>query len=411
MNLFNFFKKNKKKDSDVMEFDNFDLGISSYRPTYKLSSTNYRKSTIATTIFNRIAIDVSSIDISHIKLNEENQNEDIVNSSIQNCLSVEANIDQSHRDFIHDLVYSMFDEDSGVVAVVPIEISTKPKQVGSFDILSMRVARIVDWYPKHIKVDVYNDMTGSNEQKILPKSYVAIIENPFKDVVSGHNSTLKRLIDKLVILDDIDGTIKSNRLDLLIQSPISIKTEVQRKIANKRVDDLVSQLENSPLGIGYIDASEKVIQLNRPITSQILEQIKDLKQDLYNQLGLTKSIFDGTASENEIRNYHTGTIDVILDRITSEFNRKFLTKTARSQGHKFIYRRDPMKLLPVDQMASTLDTYLRNAIMTPNEARKRLGLPIDTDSKSDKLYNRNIADVNQNQNGLEEGGNEEYEEY
>lgn len=370
-------------------------GAGTYRPSHTKSATSSFRSSIVTNIFNRIAIDVSMINILHVKV-DETGNERIVHSTIHECLNTEANIDQSHRDFIHDLVYSMFDEPTGIVAIVPTITREKPDGLGSFDILSMRVGKIVKWFPTSVSVEVYDEMTGKRVVRTLPKAIVGIIENPFKEVLSSENSTLKRLIDKISLLDISDREFASNTFNLIIQTPQSIKTEVQRKMVLSRLNEIQLQLSSGQYGIAYIDGSEKITQLNRPIPPQLLDQIKDLSQELHNQLGLTKSVFTGTATEIENRNYYTRAIDVILDKIVSELRRKFLTKTARSQGHTFVYRRDPLKLLPVEQMAGAIDTYLRNALMSPNEARKLLGFPPDPNPKSDELYNRNIADVNQN---------------
>jgi len=290
----------------------------------------------------------------------------------------------------------MFDEPSGVVAIVPTVTKYKPTTVGMMDVFSMRVGRITKWYPTAVTVEVYDEVSGKKVTRTLPKAIVGIVENPFKEVIGSENSTLKRLIDKISLLDLNDRDATSGRLNLILQTPVTVKTEVQRKLVKKRLEELDEQLSYSKYGIGYIDSSEKITQLNRQLTPQLLDQIKDLTQELHNQLGLTKSVFDGTATEAENRNYYTRAVDVILDKIVSELRRKFLTQTARSQGHTFVYRRDPLKLLPVEQMAGAIDTYLRNALMSPNEARRLLGFPPDPNPKSDELYNRNIADVNQN---------------
>lgn len=403
MKLIDVVKRgwNFLSNGDIPSFEN--LGSSTARPNYKLLPTIVKRSTIATTIFNRIAIDVSMVNISHIKVDYKTMNEDIVFSEIHNCLNVEANLDQSSIMFMHDLVYSLFDEESGVVAVVPTVTDKKPVTPGGYDILELRVAKITKWYPRAVEVEVYDITSGKKVKKIFQKNLIAIIENPFRDVLSSENSTLKRLIDKLSLIDYSDKEVMSSKLNLILQTPFELKHEAKRGMVQKRLDDIQDQLQNSKYGIAYISSSEKITQLNRPLAPQLFDQIKELTQELYNQLGLTKSVFEGNASEMELRNYYSRTIDTILNIIVSEFRRKFLTKTARTQGHDFVYRRDPMKLMPIDQMASSIDTYLRNAIMTPNEARKLLGLPADPNPRSDELFNRNIADVNQNGNPQQMG--------
>lgn len=370
-----------------------NYGYSSSRPTHKYQSP-FSATSYVSTIFNRIAIDSSMTKFKHVKVNKDNEDEKPIDSGLAYCLTTEANIDQTHIQFIHDIVYSMFDE--GVVALVPIETSTSPDITDSYDILNMRVGKIVMWYPLHVVIEVYNERTGQNERITMAKKDVAIIENPLYAVVNSENSTLKRLIRKLNQLDNIDDLADSGRLDLLISVPYGIKTENQKVMAEKRIKDIEAQLASGRNGIAYIDGTEKATQLNRPVNSQLLETVNNLSQQLYNQLGLTRSIFDGTAKESELRTYYSRTIDPILENIVAELNRKFLTKTSRTQGHTIGYYRDMFKTVPIDIVAKLGDTLRRNEIATTNEIRRIIGLKTSNDPRADELFNPNIADKNQN---------------
>lgn len=377
-----------------------DVGMGNSRPGHKLYSPRMSTGSIASTIFNQIAVDASMVDIFHVKIDEKTLNEELVKSGIQNCLSVEANIDQSNRDFIHDLVFSMFDE--GVVAVCPVDTDASPDDTGSYKIETMRIGKIVQWYPSHVRVLLYNDRTGKEEELMYSKGNVAIVENPLYSVVNGQNSTLMRLISKMALLDLTDKmkTESSGKLDLLVQLPYAIKTEARKKEAEERLKALKEQLTDNKYGVAYVDAAEKFTQLNRSLgADDLATQVAELTKQLYNQLGLTETIFNGTASEAEMRTYYSRTIDPILTRITAEFKRKFLTKTARSQGHTFTFRRDVFKLVPVDQVADIGDKMVRNQILSPNELRKIIGYAASDDPKADELRNPNIADKNQNVSG------------
>lgn len=347
-------------------------------------------------------MDVAMTNFKHVKINLENEDVTDMKTGLNNCLSVEANLDQSHIQFIQDLVYSMFDE--GVVAVVPVETTLNPGVFGSYDINSLRVGKIVSWFPKHVEVDLYNDSTGQNERITIEKKNVSIIENPLYAVVNAENSTLKRLIRKLNQLDDVDAVAASGRLDLLVSVPYAIKTETQKQMAEKRIRDIEEQLSLGRNGIAYMDGTEKVTQLNRPLNSQLPETIERLTQQFYNQLGLTKNIFDGTASESELKTYYSRTIDPIVDTIIAEFKRKFLTKTARTQGQSIVAYRDMFKTVTVEAVANLGDTFRRNSIATANEIRKIIGLKPSNDPRADELFNPNIADSNQNPSA----GSEEY---
>lgn len=375
---------------------NIGLGYSTSQSTYR-SISNVSKGSITSTIFNRIALDAAMAQFKHVKVNPENEDEEVIYSGLHECLSVEANIDQTHIQFIHDIVYSMFDE--GVVAVVPVDTTLNPKVSGSYDIKSMRVGRITSWYPRHVEVELYNDRTGQNERVTLEKRNVAILENPLYAVVNGENSTLKRLINKLSQMDNLDDTIASGRLDLLINVPYAIKTKQQQEMALQRIKDIEVQLASGKNGIAYIDGTEKVTQMNRPVNSQLKETVAELKQELYNQLGLTQAIFNGTAGEQEQRNYYNRSVDPILETIVAEFTRKFLTKTARSQGHRVKHYRDLFKFVPVEIIAQLGDTFRRNQIASSNELRRIVNLKPSNDPRADELFNPNIADKNQTISG------------
>lgn len=370
----------------------FDFGPSTSRPIYK-SHANYSTSSHVASIFNRIAIDVSMTNFKHVKINKENDDMVDMPTALNDCLQTEANIDQTHIQFLQDLTYSMFDE--GVVAVVPVDTTLSPEKTGGYDINSLRVGRIVNWFPKHVLVDLYNENTGKNEQITLEKKFVAIVENPLYSVINDENSTLKRLIIKMNQLDDVDQTSASGRLDLIISIPYGVKTEAQKEMAQSRIANIEQQLASGRNGIAYIDQTEKVTQLNRPANDQLLESIAELRQEFYNQLGLTQTIFDGTATESELRAYYTRTIDPIVEGITSEMNRKFITKTGRTQGQKIVYYRDMFKMVPVETLTGLGDTVRRNAIMTSNEMRNVIGLRPSDDPRADELFNPNIADKNQ----------------
>lgn len=370
----------------------YNNGYSSSRPTHK-QVTFFNTSSYVSSIYNRIAMDVAMTGFKHVKVNPDNEDITDLKTGLNNCLTVEANIDQTHIQFIHDLVYSMFDE--GVVAAVPVETTLNPSVSGSYDINSIRVGKIVTWFPRHVEVDLYNEATGQNERITIEKKNVAIIENPLYAVVNDENSTLKRLIRKLNQLDDVDALAASNRLDLLVSVPYSIKTETQKKMAEKRIADIEAQLASGRNGIAYIDGTEKAMQLNRPVNSQLPETIDKLEQRFYNQLGLTSNIFNGTASEAELRTYYSRTIDPIVDYIIAEFNRKFITKTGRTQGQQIVSYRDMFKTVTVEAVVGLGDSFRRNYIATSNEIRKIVGLRPSNDPRADELFNPNIADDKQ----------------
>ena len=371
---------------------NFDLGSASSRPGHR-RQTLLNTSSYVSSIYNRIAMDVSMTSFRHVKVDPKNEDVQDMVTGLNDCLTLEANVDQSHIQFIQDLTYSMFDE--GVVAVVPVDTTLNPGKTGSYDINSLRVGKVVRWFPRHVEVRLYNDQTGQNADIVIEKKNCAIIENPLYAVVNDENSTLKRLIRKLNQLDDIDAIAASQRLDLLITVPYAIKTETQRALAEKRIREIEIQLASGRNGIAYMDGTESVTQLNRPANPQLLETIKNLTTQFYNQLGLTETIFNGTASETELRIYYSRTIDPIVDNIIAEFNRKFLTKTARTQGQQITAHRDMFKTATIESLGSVGDSFRRNYIASPNEIRKMIGLRPSNDPRADELFNPNIADDKQ----------------
>lgn len=350
---------------------------------------------IVTSVYNRIALDVAAISINHCKLDDDGRFLEVIDSKLNSCLNLEANIDQTGRAFIQDVVASMFDE--GCVAIVPTDTTLDPKVTGSYDILTMRTGKILDWYPAHVRVRVYNEKTGQKEDILLPKSMVGIIENPLYAVINEPNSTMQRLIRKLNLLDSIDEQSGSGKLDLIIQLPYVIKSDARRQQAETRRKDIETQLAGSKFGIAYTDASEKVTQLNRPVENNLMKQIEYLTSMLYSQLGITQSILDGSADEKTMLNYYSRTIEPIVSAIVDEMRRKFLTKTARAQKQSIVFFRSPFKLVPVNDLAEIADKFTRNTIMTSNEIRQIIGMKPSDDPKADMLINSNL---NQSKNDL-----------
>lgn len=370
----------------------YDRGPSSSRPGHR-HVTFFNTSSYVSSIYNRIAMDVSMTGFKHVKIDPDNENVSDMKTDFNECLTVEANLDQTHIQFFHDLTYSMFDE--GVVAVVPVDTTLNPADTGGYDIKSLRVGKVVNWFPRHVEVNLYNDRTGQNDRIIIEKKNCSIIENPLYAIVNDENSTLKRLIRKLNQLDDIDAISASNRLDVLVSVPYGVKTQAQRKMAEERINAIETQLSIGRNGIAYIDSTEKVTQLNRPVNPQLPETIKNLTNQFYNQLGLTENIFNGTASEAELRIYYSRTIDPIVDNIVAEFNRKFLTKTARTQGQQVVAYRDMFKTITAEALTALGDSLRRNYIATPNEIRRLAGWRPSNDERADELFNPNIGDDKQ----------------
>lgn len=362
-------------------------GFSTFKPDRVHFSRGVERS-IVTSVYNRLALDVSSIAIKHVRLDDNGRFKEEIDSGLQNCLNVEANIDQTGRAFLQDVVMSMLDE--GCVAIVPVDTTINPANSGSYEINTMRTGKILEWYPAHVRVRVYNDRKGIHEELTLPKSTIAIIENPLYAVINEQNSTMQRLIRKLNLLDVVDEQTSSGKLDLIIQLPYVIKSEARKKQAEDRRKDIEMQLAGSKYGIAYTDGTEKITQLNRPAENNLMNQVEYLTNMLYSQLGLTQSIMDGSADDKTMLNYYNRTIEPILAAIVDEIKRKFLTKTARSQKQTVMYFRDPFKLVPVNDIAEIADKFTRNEIMTSNEIRQIVGMKPADDPSADELRNKNL---------------------
>lgn len=352
----------------------------------RMSRTNIRS--ILSAVYNQIAVDCSSININHVRLDENGRYKETIQSSLNRALTVEANVDQTGRNLLRDVVLSMFDE--GCIAIVPTVTSKNPEMTDSYDVYELRVGKIINWYPKRVRVEVYNEDIGKKETVVLDKSFVAIVENPFYGIMNEPNSIAKRLIRVLSQLDKTNDDIGSNRLDLIIQLPYQIKSDARRKQAETRRKDIEAQLTNSQLGIAYTDGTERVVQLNRSLENNLWAQAKDLQEQLYNQLGFSKAIFDGTADEQAMLNYNNRTIEPIMTAITEEMGRKWISKTAETQGQAIRYFKDPFKLVPVAQLAEITDKFTRNEIMTSNEFRAVIGMKPAEDPRADELRNANL---------------------
>lgn len=351
--------------------------------------TGGNERTIITAIYNRIALDAAAITINHVRLDDNGRFDSIIESGLNSCLNVEANLDQSGRALVQDIVMSMLDE--GVVAVVPVDTSFDPTTSNSYEINTLRVGKIVEWYPEHVRVRLYNQRNGQKEEIVLPKKMVAIIENPFYAVMNETNSTMQRLIRKLRIMDTVDDQVGSNKLDMIIQLPYVVRSETRKQQAELRRKEIEEQLANSKLGIGYTDGTERIVQLNRSLENNILKTVEYLTNMLYSQLGITQEIMNGTANDAAMTNYYNRTIEPILSAITDEFKRKFLTRTARTQGQSILFFRDPFKLAPIGTVADMADKFTRNEIMSSNEFRQVIGLKPSKDPKADQLLNKNIS--------------------
>ena len=366
----------------------------------RVRMTRGNEKSIITAIYNRIASDAAAIDIEHVRLDEEGRYLETINSGLNNCLTLDANVDQTGRAFVQDAVMSMFDE--GAVGLVPVDTSINPAVSASFDIFSLRTAKILEWFPRHVRIRVYNDRTGKFEEIVVPKSTIAIVENPFYAVINEPSSTMQRLIHKLALLDDVDEQSSSGKLDLIIQLPYTIRSEARRKQADERRKDIEMQLAGSKYGIAYTDATEHVTQLNRSVENNMLAQIEYLTNMLYSQMGITQSVLDGTANSETMLNYYNRTVEPILAAITDEMKRKFLSKTARTQRQSIEYFRDPFRLVPVDKFAEIADKMRRNEIMSSNELRQKIGMRPSQSAKADVLDNPNLAQAAQPQQGGEE---------
>ena len=390
-----FFNRDRTEDYAYQEY-----GMQTYirpdRPRFSLGNER----TIITAIFNRIALDTASANINHVRVDDEGKFLEIIDSDLNSCFNLEANIDQTGRSFVQDIVMSMMDE--GVVAIVPVDTKGDPFLTTSYDIETMRTGKIIGWFPQHVKVNVYNDRNGQKEDLILPKSMVGIVENPLYAVVNEPNSVLQRLLKKLNLLDFIDEQNSSTKLNMIIQLPYTIKTDLRQKQAEQRRKAVEDQLVDSKYGIAYIDGTEKITQLNRPLENNLMGQIEYLTSMLYSQLGINEDILNGTADEKAMTNYYTRTIEPIISAIADEVKRKFLTKTARTQGQSIMFFRDPFKLVPVTEVATIADSFTRNEILTSNEIRQIIGRKPSKDPNADQLRNKNL---NQSSEELRNQGN------
>lgn len=385
-----------------------DLGAGYSSQPYRRRLTRGFNKSITTTILNRIAVDVAAVSIQHVRLDENNRFIETIDSGLNSCLTLSANVDQTGRAFILDAVLSMFDE--GVVALMPVDTNTNPNDKQSVQINTMRTAKVVEWYPQHVRLKAYDERDGNYKEIVMSKSAVAIVENPFYSIMNEPNSTMQELIRKSALLDDIDEQLSSGKLDIIIQLPYLIKSGKRKDQAEQRRKDIEDQLMGSKYGIAYTDGTEKIVQLNRSLENNIAKEVEALKQQLYNQFGLTSAVFDGTADEAQMNNYYSRTIEPICDAFCDEMIRKFLSPTARTQHQSIMYFRDPFKLVPTSQMAELADKFTRNEIMSSNELRQVVGLkPVD-DVRADELRNKNLnaADGQEFANTDEEAPAEEY---
>ena len=388
---WNAFTNNRDPTNYNVQYNNVGMGYVHRPDRVRFSRGNERS--IVTSVYNRIAMDVAAIGIKHCRIDNNGSYIEDIKSGLNECLTLEANIDQTGRSFIQDVVMSMFDE--GAVAIVPVDTSFDPTKSNSYDIHSMRTGQILEWYPAHVKVRVYNDRTGRKEDIILPKRSVAIIENPLYAVINEPNSTMQRLVRKLNILDAIDEQSGSGKLDLIIQLPYVVKTDARRDQAEKRRKDIEEQLKG-PYGIAYTDGTEKITQLNRPVENNLMKQIEYLMNQLYSQIGMTPSVLDGTADERAMLNYNNRTIEPIISAIVDAMKRVFLSKTARTQGQTIMFFREPFKLMSVSEIAETADKLTRNEILSSNEVRQLIGFKPSNDPKADELRNSNISQPDDN---------------
>lgn len=386
---WNAFNSKEEFSTNIYESVSIPIsygGSSSRSDRTRLHPSNER--TITASLYNKIANDVAAISLKHVKVNSNGQYEETLKTGLNYCLSSEANIDQTGRELIFDSVLSMFDE--GSVAIVPVETSANIRRENSFDIFSLRTGKVTQWYPQDVKVEVYDDRSGGKKEIVLPKKHIALIENPFYSVMNGQGSIVKRLITKLALLDSIDKQSGSSKLDMIVQLPYTIKTDKRKEQAEERKKSIEDQLANSKYGIAYIDATEHITQLNRSLDNNLMGQIEYLTNMLYSQLGVTQSVFDGTADEKTMLNYYNSTIEPVISALCDEMNRKFLTKTARSQGQSIKFFRDPFRLVPVNEMADIADKFTRNEILSGNEIRSIVGYrPVD-DERANELRNKNL---------------------
>lgn len=390
---WNAFRKNRDPTDEIgavypLTNEPVTVGYASSSRPDRVRLTRGKERSMITAIYNRIALDVASVKLQHVRVDDNGRYEETIKSGLNECLTLDANTDQTGRQLIQDAVMSMFDE--GCVAIVPTDTDINPEITGGYNILSLRTAKVTQWYPDSVRVSVYREATGMKEDIVLPKSMVAIIENPFYSVMNEPNSTMQRLLRKLALKDIVDETTGANKLDMIIQLPYTVKSEIRQAEAEKRRKKVEEQLTNSKYGIAYIDATEKVTQLNRSLENNLLEQIRDLTGQVYGQLGLTDAIMNGTADEKAMLNYYNRIVEPILAAFCEEMRRKFLTKTARTQGQSIMYFQDHFKLVPVNNIADIADKFTRNEILTANEVRSILGMKPSDDPKADELRNSNM---------------------
>ena len=409
---WNAFRNNRDPTDDIGAVyknpDPVTVGYASSTRPDRLRLTRGKERSIVTAIYNRIAVDTAAVKIQHVRTNENGRYKETIRSGLNECLTLDANTDQTGRQLIQDAVMSMFDE--GCVALVPVDTDINPTQTGGYDILSIRTAKVTQWYPDAVRVLVYNERKGIKEEIVLPKKTVAIIENPFYAVMNEPSSTLQRLLRKLILKDLIDESTGANKLDMIVQLPYTIKTDTRMAEAEKRKKKIEEQLTDSKFGIAYIDATEKITQLNRPLENNLLDQIRDPTNQLYGQLGLTAEIINGTADEKAMLNYYNRTIEPVLAALCDEMRRKFLTKTGRTQGQSIMYFQDHFKLVPVNNIADIADKFTRNEIMTANEIRSVIGMMPSDDPKADELRNSNMPQPEGEAPPVEEVDPEELEE-
>jgi hypothetical protein len=379
---------NAFKNRDPPNYNYVEMGLTSSNNPIRPRLTKGNERSIVSSVINKIAIDCAGVIIEHVQLDEDGRYLGPINSGLNNCLTLSANKDQTGRAFVQDMVMSLLDE--GCIAVVPVDTTYDPDKTGSYDIKTVRVGKVVQWWPNHVRIRLYNDRVGQQQEITLPKRTVSIVENPLYSVMNEPNSTVQRLIRKLNLLDSIDEQSGSGKLDIIIGLPYAIKTEARKKQAEDRRKDMEMQLSGSKYGIAYTDGTEHITQLNRPVENNLMTQVKYLTETFYSQLGITKEIMDGTADEKTMNNYYSRTIEPILGAIVDEFKRTFLTKTARSQGQSIMCFREPFKLVPVSELANVADKFTRNEILSSNEVRQIIGFKPSKDPKADELRNKNI---------------------
>lgn len=387
-------------------YHTYNVGIGSTARQDRVRLAPSTEKSIIASLYNKIAVDVAAVPIKHIKTDQNGRYKETIKSGLNECLSVQANLDQTGRELIQDAVLSMFDE--GVVAIVPVETSVSLTASGSFDINALRVGKVLEWYPQTVKLSVYDERDGRQKEIVLPKDKVALIQNPFYSIMNERNSTLKRLIRKLNLLDLLDENNNSSRFNMILQLPYTIKTPARQKQAEQRLDELERQLSGSTYGIAYVDGTEKITQLNRTIESDLVKQVEDLTNQLYAQIGITKTVFDGTADEKTMLNYQNSTLEPVLSTICDEMIRKFLTKTARTQGQTLKYFKDPFRLVPIDNIADIADKFTRNEILSSNELRSIIGREPVEDPRADELRNKNLNKSNEEIAPMSTDSEEEY---